>query len=398
MTGHVSGANAGREPGAEPAPPDNAATDTDNATGRLHWLDNLRTGAMLLGVLVHTATLANFGWPEYASVISVKFRMAVFFVASGFFAALLFRRRPLRVFLTTRAQALVVPLISGLVLLNPVTLLLIVQYHNGPAVQGMAPGEILASALTHTMPLSGPVVWHLHLWFLFSLIVYVALTPVVMPVLSARWLQAALDRVFAAIPRGILPLAIGVTLAVGVVAMRTLAVAVVPAAGEIWLIRVTMDYLPYFLLGLLLFLRPQEWDGIHRIDPALCLCAAAVYIGGPWVGALSGSEQIVGALSLAGLALVRCAVIFALLAVFRRYLNFHTPLSAFLAQSIYTVYIFHFLAIYTVASVASALPIRDDSGTFFLLVAGLTYALTFVLHRQLIGRHRVLRVLFNGKA
>jgi len=95
-------------------------------TGRLHHLDALRSFCMLFGILVHTGTLApGLAVSQAVFDISENFRMATFFVISGFFGVLLLDRRGARSFLGHRAQGLAIPFLAGVMLLNPVTLWLI---------------------------------------------------------------------------------------------------------------------------------------------------------------------------------------------------------------------------------------------------------------------------------
>ena len=74
------------------------------ADTRRHDLDALRALAMLLGIALHAAlSFMDFPWvvqdrvraPEFGFVVSAihGFRMPLFFMMSGFFTAMLWRRR-----------------------------------------------------------------------------------------------------------------------------------------------------------------------------------------------------------------------------------------------------------------------------------------------------------------
>lgn len=92
---------------------------------RIHHLDNLRAVAMLLGVLLHAAMAyagpAQEFWlatdPRSSVVINGAvsfihlFRMSLFFLLSGYFAALLVKRRGVNAFLTNRLVRIVIPFV-----------------------------------------------------------------------------------------------------------------------------------------------------------------------------------------------------------------------------------------------------------------------------------------------
>ena len=103
---------------------------------RRHDLDALRGFAMLLGVGLH-ASLAFFPAPwwvqdrtsgldglfdEFLWAVH-GFRMPVFFLMSGFFTALLWRRRGLGALLNHRLRRVALPLLIGLFTIVPLTTL-----------------------------------------------------------------------------------------------------------------------------------------------------------------------------------------------------------------------------------------------------------------------------------
>lgn len=137
---------------------------------RLHYLDALRSFAMLFGIFVHVGTLSSgAGLSQWIFWISDHFRMGTFFIISGFFAVLIFERRGAIGFLKHRATALLIPFFAALILLNPVTNWLVHLYHNGPV--GLI--DYLAG---RAEPGARAANWFLHLWFLVSLIIYVGPT------------------------------------------------------------------------------------------------------------------------------------------------------------------------------------------------------------------------------
>ena len=101
---------------------------------RRHDLDALRAGAMLLGIVYHLALSFAEGFPwliqdsrqgqgytlfQYASH---GFRMPLFFVLSGFFTAMLWRKRGLKALLKHRFRRIFLPMILGLVTIIPLVM------------------------------------------------------------------------------------------------------------------------------------------------------------------------------------------------------------------------------------------------------------------------------------
>jgi surface polysaccharide O-acyltransferase-like enzyme len=99
---------------------------------RRHDLDALRAGAMLLGIGLHAAlSFAPMPWLVQDSrqhdlfglffAAIHGFRMPLFFLLSGFFTAMLWRRRGLKALLQHRFKRVALPLLLGLVTIVPVT-------------------------------------------------------------------------------------------------------------------------------------------------------------------------------------------------------------------------------------------------------------------------------------
>ena len=102
------------------------------AANRRHDLDALRAVAMLLGIVLHASlSFCNVPWPvedtqrnDGLGVVFALihgFRMPVFFVMSGFFTAMLWRKRGLASLLRHRFRRIFLPFILGLFTIVPVT-------------------------------------------------------------------------------------------------------------------------------------------------------------------------------------------------------------------------------------------------------------------------------------
>ena len=139
---------------------------------------------MLLGVVFHSGINYAGGppkdnWPFRDAAVSQGiavlldfihvFRMPVFFIVAGFFAALLIHRRSLQTFLTNRTQRILLPF---LLFLFPTFWLC------GNAV--LAGGAAMAGNSFQWHSLAMLPEWSLfHLWFLYFLLIYYGLYSVV---------------------------------------------------------------------------------------------------------------------------------------------------------------------------------------------------------------------------
>lgn len=107
-------------------------SDESPAFARRSDLDALRSGAMLLGIALH-ASLSFF--PSFWMVADCRqdpafgvffsaihgFRMPLFFVMSGFFSAMLLRRRGRGALVNHRFRRVLLPLLAGMVTIVPLT-------------------------------------------------------------------------------------------------------------------------------------------------------------------------------------------------------------------------------------------------------------------------------------
>ena len=112
--------------------PESELTVTPHTSAsRRHDLDALRAIAMLLGIALH-ASLSYFEMPIWPVQDSRKnevfgliflaihgFRMPLFFLVSGFFTAMLWRKRGLRSLIKHRAKRILLPCLLGLVTIVP---------------------------------------------------------------------------------------------------------------------------------------------------------------------------------------------------------------------------------------------------------------------------------------
>ena len=375
---------SGRETGSERGRRYIVKTDT----GRLHHLDALRAFAMIYGIFLHTTTLGDFGVLEVLPVLSDHFRMASFFLVSAMLSAAVLGKRSPGAFVRRRLLTILVPLGTALILLNPVTLALVALYHN-PEVGFSIPAAVVASFEDPSL-LQGPLIWHLHLWFLFSLAAYALVLPPAAAL--ARLRQDELERLAGRLPAwsrlpalGLLVMALGLTI-------RVAAELLIPGLHDIWLVSATLRYLPYVLAGVLVFLVPSLRSAMERTNWTV-LGMGALAIAAEIV--LGSRDSTAAKLILFGFKyLSTFAMVHLLMILFARWASKPSRAVMLIIRSIFTVYLVHYLLIYAFALAIRPLGLSDWG--IFLVVSVLTLGTGLAFHFGLVARVGVLRFLLNG--
>jgi glucan biosynthesis protein C len=170
------------------------------ASRRYHSLDALRAVMMLLGLALHAAcSYTTFPmhdswlfkdrqtthWADATLLTIHTFRMPVFMVMAGFFAALLAEGRGTRGFVGNRARRVMVPFMVSFVLLMP-----LVKWAAFYA-QSVGEGVTAPAADGLRRALSNPFFSSLaHLWFLYDLLLFYAAVVLLRLALSTRLRQA----------------------------------------------------------------------------------------------------------------------------------------------------------------------------------------------------------------
>jgi peptidoglycan/LPS O-acetylase OafA/YrhL len=168
-----------------------------SSTDRLHALDAVRAGALLLGVMFHGGfsfipgmipglwAIVDNSPSATISVMSFAahmFRMTLFFFVAGFFARMMVQRKGTRGFWRDRAKRILLPLVVGWVTFFPM-LAAVWIWGLTKTFGGKIPPP------PATMPAPPPGAFPLtHLWFLYYLLILYVI------VLIVRWAIVALDR------------------------------------------------------------------------------------------------------------------------------------------------------------------------------------------------------------
>lgn len=369
---------------------------------RVHYMDNLRALAMLAGVVFHAALayspLMHPIWPladaDHSVVVDALawflhlFRMPLFFVVAGYFAALLVARRGIGDLFRNRCRRVLLPLLLFLPLV-----LASMHWLTADAVETVAhPSPVLAWLRSWidqhgTMP-SMPG-WA-HLWFLFYLMLFTVLVWV------ARTLELGRigDRIMA-LPSAALALLLPLPLA------AALAGTSVPWPAPEFLIPALWAlafFGLYFALGYQLFHRPEMLDRMGAFAPALAIAALAAYatlfvMTEGFIAARAASPLPHALHALLEAAAGLWMSLWCLLAG-KRWLDRKRATMRWLADASYWVYLVHLPLLFAIQY--RLLDLQMHWSAKFAIATTATFALSFASYQWLV-RPTPIGWLLNGK-
>lgn len=180
----------------------------DAASGdstRIHYLDNLRAVAMLLGVYLHGALAyaepSRSIWlatnPQGSVAVDVSiwwihlFRMSLFFLLSGYFGRLVIQKKGMKSFLWNRAIRISLPFVLFWpLLMAAMTIVFIFAFSYVKEPQGLMQLIVAASKDPEAAKSSTPYTT-MHLWFLYYLLMFSLIA-----VVASRWTRLNFDWLF----------------------------------------------------------------------------------------------------------------------------------------------------------------------------------------------------------
>jgi glucan biosynthesis protein C len=371
---------------------------------RYHSLDAVRAAMMLLGLVIHsgtsyTATPLGAAWPysdpQKSTLFDLVvffihlFRMPVFFVVAGFFAALLYYRDGPAGFAANRSRRVLLPLALFWI---PVFPLVSAGF---TFANGRASGAIHWTPITSGSFLQHPTL--IHFWFLWDLAIFYAVALLIVRVACwapESWRQRV-DRSFAVIATsvwGAFALA-GVTtltlLPMEIPALET-SVEFVPPA------RVLVAYGVFFTFGWLMFRRRdiiEPFGAGWKTPMAAGVLTSALYlvvtvarpIADAWTFHVTG-------VTLAGLSM--WLLIFGILGAFGSLMERPRPLVRYFSDAAYWMYLVHLpITIWVPGLLATTnLPALVKFAIVLLTTTGLTVA-TYHLFVRSTG----IGALLNGR-
>jgi len=334
---------------------------------RYHGMDALRAFAMLLGVVLHVALYFQESppdpiWPirdiersPLASWLVVTihiFRMPVFFVMAGFFAAMIRQRRGTGRFIGNRILRIGVPFVVGWFILFPLVKFAFIfamlrggDLENIPAMDTAA--DILSSegAWTGSAPM--------HLWFLYYLLIlYVAallcgLLLRLIPPLQRTWITLAR---FIVTSRWRLPVLVAATF--GLLTTMEMPGADTPM-DFVPQVRVLLYYGFFLLVGWALWNHRATVTELHRwcwlrfLLGLLALGGSTILMIAFFITAFEGAGRdstaagVLYYLTQAAIAVTVWLLILGGIGVAERIMRRHHPIIRYLVDASYWIYLAH---------------------------------------------------------
>jgi hypothetical protein len=388
---------------------------TASKSDRLHGLDAVRGGALVLGIVFH-ATMSYLPgqqiWPvadAHRSVLlsgvfftSHIFRMTTFFLIAGFFGRMVVEKRGVRAFVKDRAKRIALPLVVGWPLLFGAFIAALVY---AVWIQTGAP-PTRPPHDPHAPPLAFPL---MHLWFLYLLLMFYGL------VLAARRglgrlaasvqapLMGGVDRLVRGIvenPAGLVLVAAPATLAF--FAFRPWLGWFGPPSSDTSLIPVWPGFLAYFIAFGFGWLLHRQTDLLEilakrwrfNLAAAVVLMTALV----AWIGLTPvvrpwpmGPEKLGYALTY---ELACWSATFAIIGLALRFFAGESPVRRYIADSSYWLYLVHLPILVALQGAASRLDWPAEAK--ILLILGVAFPMMLASY-ELMVRHTFLGAILNGR-
>jgi len=383
---------------------------------RYHGLDALRGGMMMLGIVLHAAMLYLADPPATMPIPTDRgaspafdvvfafihaFRMPLFFVLAGFFAALLVEKRGVAGTLRNRAARILGPLAAGIVTILPVTALLFLDFMLAArfGTRELLPDHAAMGALREEIeargvPTGRPAL--LHLWFLYYLCFFYLLLPLLRMLARRIPPGPPRDGGLLASPALVIPLSLctaatlwpfhGGQVHEGFIYFR-------PHPPSL------LYYGSFFVLGYLLHARPGLLHVPARRPLAWAVSAAALFAlsleASAHDRAAAGGEPLRHLLAVVLNGFCTWALIYAFLGITQKHFDRVSPWIQYVSQSSYWVFLVH-MPLVLLAGWWLA-PYALPGLVKFVLVCGFTAAVAFASFHYAVQRTWVSQFLHGRR-
>lgn len=365
----------------------------NSEAARLHHLDALRALTMFLILPAHALALIGLqrgGWNDLEAsafwTIHV-FRLPLFFLVAGFFAALLLDSRGLTGLLRNRAIRIGIPFVIGVLIIVPLLTLCLRTVADG----AYRPDSTGVATLTDIQPSYLWFLWYLALLYGAALALRGALgsQPCATEKLrnaAARLLSHRLGPFLLAIPTALL------------LYRQPTWMAATPSESFVPDLDLLAYYAVFFASGWTIFATPGLRDAIE-LRPWRYVALAALALPSALALYLLQSEPGIGEgrrfhiLALLLLSIATWSIVLGLLGISRRFLKEHNPRLRYLADTSYWIYLSHFLPMAALAAVILGLSIPD--GLRFALLIAVTLSLIYPAYGAFV-RHSAIGGVLHG--
>ncbi len=386
---------------------------------RIHSLDAVRAYALLLGVLLHAAAAFIQGiplplWYDQQSTTATimyyvihMFRMSTFFLIAGLFARMVVERRGVKSFVKDRAKRIGIPLLAlpVVVILLNIGAVLGALTHGVDYLQSLAGAQASASAQDSG---GGINMTLMHMWFLYYLLIFYALTLAVRAIVhrfdKRRKIANVCDRIVAFLMRGIWsPFLIGLPIAIYFLGIDNWfewiglpsPFSLVPSLPAVlgYGIAFSIGWLLHRQMNLVLDLR-KSWLLHFTLAIILTIvCLKIVGVEHPvWKGPLlEGNMRILYAICyMSGLWFW----VFAFIGVAVRYLSNESPVTRYISDASYWIYLMHLGTVAFFMMVTKPLDLHW-SIKFAIMIAGSMPILLMTYHYFV--RFTWIGAILNGR-
>ena len=365
---------------------------------RLHSLDTIRAGAMLLAIPFHASLMYAAGqdWfiasPERSHLLTWLagllngVRMPLFFCIAGMLSAVVLTRRKAGEWLKRRVVRLCLPLFCATLAISPVVMFAMTLHDPEGSTSAAGWFELISSPGGH---------WIGHLWFL-QVLLGCSILAVIMQRLERG--NGVLAKMLIQLREAQLTLRFVLILAVFISVWRLLINGVIKLGSDFYgydgvlsgMLRVEAlaEFGPYFLLGYLL--RDRPIPEFHNSRPARgVLLLSGICYSLTWYEPQTVMRLIkyivVGPLSIFGTVTI--------LGWLSRIITKRNSLVDYFVRASYNIYLFH----YPVVLLAGLLLFRLDWPVMaeFTLVLLITLTVSFAID-AVVRQSRTLTWLFNG--
>jgi len=381
-----------------------APSQADERSNRYHSLDALRGAAMILGVWIHASasyfTRPRGAWPfrdvQQSDLLTYMyhaihlFRMPLFFVMSGFFAALLYTRRGPWKFVLNRTRRVLVPLLVAWLALVPLIRTGILYLLSARSPEPLAAvGAYIASGHIYVDNLY-------HLWFLYDLVILyiLALVAVSLSRFAGPRLRARLTDVFRRILQSAwAPVVLGIPTAM---ILETMPWGVIRShASFVPDPRVLAAYGLFFGFGWLLHANADVLSSLARHPRRRLVFAALLF---PIFLAAYAERGVRGSLphllTSSTVAVMIWLCVFGLTGLALRYLNRPRPAIRYLSDASYWLYLAHYpLVIW----IAGALSLVDMPGELKALTNVMVTVTVLLVAYHYLVRPTLVGLWLNGQ-
>jgi len=379
------------------------------AKNRIDALDTLRATMMLLVVVSHTAltyTITNFGglWPikdplntnELFDILIAFCQssvLPVFFVVSGFLAAMLFIEKSPEKMIVNRLQRIGLPFVAGLMILGPIVFTA-VNYFNLTAAGKPNTFWALMEAFKDFPWDKGST---MHLWFLYFLCLFCI----------GGWAIALLcrkisSRITSKTSAGF-EVIFRLRLAPALFAVITFMIFCVQRKGfilsYIWFSFVSWTFLQFavfFAFGWLLYHQKKHLDRFKQHDWLFAIIGTILFsVHFDMYKMQPDIEKTSGLYLFAAIKAVSVwFLVFAIIGLFLRFFNTYSPVARYMSDASYWIYLVHL----PMVIFFQALLINSDINPLFkfLVVLPLTLILGLITYNFMV-RNTFIGKFLNGR-